>query len=173
LKALAESLPDTDFGDLAFERTTAEAVTLAVIGAETTMEAADIQEAMAGAYGEISAFIEERGLTPAGPPRAINHVWADGRYVFDAAIPVAESAEAEAPDAGDGEVQITASFTGEVLKITHTGSYEAMPVTYDKAQAFLTAHGHTPSGPPWDVWVSDPTEVPEAELITEIYFPLG
>jgi effector-binding domain-containing protein len=45
-------------------------------------------------------------------------------------------------------------------------------VTYDKLQAFMAARGYEANGAPWDEYVSDPGNTPEAELITNIYQPV-
>ncbi len=171
LKRLAESLPSADWSDLAVETLEVDPVTIAYVSGTSSQDSAEIGQAFAAAYGQIGAFMGQHSLTPAGQPLSINKSWDESGYVFDAGIPLASAPEMEISE--DSPVQIGETYGGQVLKVVHQGSYESLPATYDKIEAYLAAHGLEPTGPAWDQWISDPGDTPEAELITHIYHPLG
>ncbi len=62
---------------------------------------------------------------------------------------------------------------GRALKTIHTGNHDALEQHYEKIEAYMAAHGFEATGPPWDVWISDPGSTPEDELVTHAFFPLG
>ena len=69
-------------------------------------------------------------------------------------------------------ILLTKTYEGRVLKVTHTGPYRHLPVTYKKIAAYLVAHGVQQNGHAWDEWVDDPAAVPEAQLRTIIWVPI-
>ncbi len=170
LKRLAESLPQADWSDLKVESIEVEPVTFVYASGTSSQDSAAIGAAFAAAYGQVMAFLGEHGLAPAGQPISINKSWDEAGYAFDAGIPIASAPEAEVPE--DSPVQIGETYGGTVLKVVHTGAYDGLPATYDKIEAYRAAHGLEAAGPSWDEWVSDPSETPEAELITHVYLPL-
>lgn len=171
LKELAESLPPADWADLVAEITEVEPVMIAYVSGTSSQDSADIGQAFATSYGQVGAFLSQHQLAMAGPPISINTSWDESGYAFDAGIPVASAPEGEIPE--DSAVKIGSTYGGKVLKVVHTGSYESLPETYEKIEAYLAAHGLEATDRPWDQWVSDPEETPEEEVITHIYFPLG
>ena len=170
LKELAESLPQADFSDLTAETTETESMPIAFVSATTSQEPADIQQAFTDAYGQVGAFIAKNSLSPSGPPIAINTSWDENGYAFDAAMPIAAAPEGDIPE--DSTVQVGQTYAGKVLKVVHQGSYTEMEATYGKIEAYVAARGWKAADRPWDEWVSDPSQTPEAELITNIYFPI-
>ena len=172
LKQLAESLPQADFSDLEVETTEVTPQTIVFVSKETSQETPEVAAAFADAYGAIGSFLAQHGLTPTGPPLSINTDWqGDEGFAFDAAMTIAAAPEGELAE--DNPVQIRQTEGGQALRFVHTGSYEGLPETYEKIEAYIAAHGHDIDGYPWDVWVSDPGDTPEEELITEIYFPMA
>ncbi len=60
------------------------------------------------------------------------------------------------------------------LVVTHKGSYETLPQTYNQVMAWMTEHGAewAHDGPSVEHYVDDPTTTPEAELRTIIHIPV-
>ena len=54
----------------------------------------------------------------------------------------------------------------------HVGPYTGLPETYKIIDAFTAAHRLVANGRSWEVFVSDPGNTAEEELITEVYFPV-
>jgi effector-binding domain-containing protein len=54
----------------------------------------------------------------------------------------------------------------------HIGPYAGLVAAMDALRDWMKANGREPGGAPWELYVSDPDEVPASELRTEVYFPL-
>ncbi|MEM8932123.1 MAG: SRPBCC family protein [Acidobacteriota bacterium] len=170
LKALAESLPKDDFADLDAEVVTVEPANVAYITRTTSQDAGEIAAALGESYGAILGFLAGEGAQMAGAPISIHQSWEGDTYTFDAGMPfVGDLGEL----AEDAPVQVRETHGGKALKVVHLGSYHLLGETYDKAEAYIEAHGWELAGPAWDAYVDDPTTKPEAEVATHCYFPLA
>lgn len=167
LEAIAEALPKTDFADLVVEAVEVKAFPIAYLQATCGKDEQEIAATIGGAYAQVGTFMRMNGLRQVAPPITINVEWKD-RYVFEAAIPV--DREVEAPT--HGSVRIKKTYGGNVLKVVHRGAYREMGAIYDKLAAYIAAYGIERAGDPWDEYVSDPGNTPEAELITNVYQPV-
>lgn len=170
LKTLVEALPDTDFAGLEVEIIEAEPVLMAYAEGATSQDSEDISAALGAAYGKVGGFLAANGIEMAGPPLTVNKVWEEGRFEFDAGIPIAAAPEEISEES---EVKVGQTYAGKVAKVVHVGSYEGLEATYGKLEAWLAANGWESAGAPWDVWVSDPGNTPEEELITHIHWPIS
>ena len=54
----------------------------------------------------------------------------------------------------------------------HTGTYRQLGATHRKIAAYLAAAGLDRNGDAWETYISDPTRVPEAQLLTDVYYPV-
>jgi effector-binding domain-containing protein len=170
LRELAESLPDADFSDIEIEHLVVEPVEIAYLPTHSRPEPAALSEAMGAAYFEVLRFIDENGLQDAGAPLSITKTFVGAELLFDAAIPVRGITE-ETPRASDG-VRLGKTYGGPVIRVRHVGSYRDLSVTHRKIAAYLAALGIERNGDAWEAYVSDPGKVPEAELLTLIYYPV-
>lgn len=169
LRAIAESLPRIDFSDIEIERIVVDAMTIAYQPASSHPVPGAISEAMGDAYFEILNFIDAHGLTEAGAPLSILRSYSGANLVFDAAIPVRGVTE-ETPREAD-RVRIGRTYAGPVIRVRHVGSYRTLSTTHRKIAAYLATLGIERNGDPWESYVSDPTRVPENELLTYVYYP--
>ncbi len=170
LKRIAEELPKEDWSGLEIGISEVASTTIAYSTGDCGREPADIAAALAAAYGRVAGFISTNGLQMAGQPTAITNYWDDRGYGFDAGIPVSGS-----PTRGAGPnsaVRMGETYGGRVVKAKHVGPYTGLPETYDLITAFMVAHKLEANGRSWDVYVSDPGNTPESELVTEVYFPV-
>ena len=170
LKDLAESLPRTDFGDLDVEHVIVEPQQIAYLPTTSLPEPAAISEAMGKAYFEILSFIDARGLVEAGAPMSIVRGFAGSQLRFDAAIPVGGVTAETARDGAT--VKLGQTYSGPAIRVRHVGSYRQLGSTHRKIAAYLAALGLERNGDAWETYISDPTRVPEAELLTDIYYPV-
>ncbi|MBT8091857.1 MAG: SRPBCC family protein [Gammaproteobacteria bacterium] len=170
LKELAEGLPGEDFSDLQIEHMIAEPQQIAFIRATSVPQSAAIADAMRTAYFNILTFIDQQGLEEAGPPLSITRAYSGSSLTFDAAIPVRGMSEST-PGAG-GEVSLGSTYEGPVIRVRHNGSYRTLARTHRKIAAYLTAHGIERNGDAWEAYISDPSLVPEEELLTFVYYPV-
>ena len=44
--------------------------------------------------------------------------------------------------------------------------------THRKITAYLAAHGIERSGDAWESFINDPTTVDEADILTDVYYPI-
>ena len=137
-------------------------------GQAKASDGAAISAALGGAYQKLVTFAEENGLTISGAPLAItiSHNPA-GDWVFDAALPLAEKPDKPVAEA-DG-VKVGQTFAGRVVKLTHKGAYTTMVPSYGRIQAFTKESNLKEKGVSWEEYVSDPGEMQEADLLTNIY----
>ncbi len=170
LKDLAESLPGTDFSDIEIERVTVEAMRIAYRSAASIPEPSAISEAMGEAYFEILNFIDKHRLQEAGAPLSITRSFSGSQLLFDAAIPVRGVTESTPTD--DVTVKIGNTYAGVVIRVKHQGSYRTLSETHVKIAAYLAVLGIDRNGDVWESYISDPTKVVEAELLTYVYYPI-
>jgi AraC family transcriptional regulator len=55
----------------------------------------------------------------------------------------------------------------------HRGSYDGLPDAYDGLHEWIHAQGRDEGPGPWESYVDDPAEVGDAELRTEVIWPLA
>jgi effector-binding domain-containing protein/uncharacterized protein YndB with AHSA1/START domain len=170
LRDLAESMPRVDFSDLDIEEIVVAATEIAYLPATSRPEPGAISAAMGQAYFEILSFIDAHGLEEAGPPLSITRSFSGTKLFFDAAIPVDGPVDDVAPD--DGSVRIGHTYGGPVVRVAHVGPYRTLGTTHRKIAACLAALGIERNGDAWESYVSDPTRVPEEELLTYVYYPV-
>jgi effector-binding domain-containing protein len=60
----------------------------------------------------------------------------------------------------------------QALCALHKGPYPLVGEAYERITAYAAAHGMKLCGPPRELYLNDPAEVPESELLTEVQFPL-
>ncbi len=169
LKTLAEGLPTADIGALELEETRIESQPMVAMDSRSAATAEAKAQALAAAYTRIDAFIQGAELQASGAPVAATLSSDADTWMFRAGIPVTgplPKADAEGP------VSLSATPAGEVLKVTHTGPYASLGDTYAAIDAWSTLHKRELGEGSWEVYVSDPTTTPEADLVTKIYLPL-
>ena len=62
---------------------------------------------------------------------------------------------------------------GRYAHVFHRGPYDGVGAAYGLLFTWLAQQEIQPAGPPMEVYLSDPTETPEPELITEVQVPLA
>jgi effector-binding domain-containing protein len=170
LKRIAEELPKVDWSGLEIGITQVPSKTIAYFTGSSGRDADEISTALGAAYGRVAMFITANQLQIDGQPIAIANFWDDRGYGFDAGIPVsgtpARGAGPESP------VRMGETYGGRVVRAVHVGPYVGLVETYSIVEAFMIAHKLEANGRSWNVFVSDPGDTPEEELITEIYQPV-
>ncbi len=168
LKRFAESLPASDFSELEISRVEVAAQDILYVTTSSSQDPADIALVMADAYAEISAFINQAGISMTGSPMAITRAWEEGGYHFDAAIPV-DFVPAELT----GKISAGMSPSGSAIRAVHHGAYDRMMPTYEKLAAYMSAHGLNQGEVSWEHYISDPGSTAQQDMITYIYIMLG
>ncbi len=138
-------------------------------------EQVDVGAAFELHLANVADRIADLGGTPAGPPYARYHEFGPERADVEFGIPVAAPignlrplAECEPGEVGAGELP-----GGPAAVTLHVGRYPGLGAAYERLGAWIPAQGHTPGGAPWESYISDPTEVGEADLRTEVIWPVS
>jgi len=85
---------------------------------------------------------------------------------IEVAFPIAKKVD------GKSEIKCYELPGGKMAKIIHKGKYQDCAPTYEKLYKWIKEKGKTITGPTREVYLNDPCEVAEEELITEIYAPI-
>lgn len=123
----------------------------------------------------IAHRLADMGVEPAGPPYARYHEYGPETVDVEIGIPVA-SPVPNVPalaDAQPGELGSSELPGGRVAIVVHRGSYAGLPDAYERLEGWLAGQGGQAGGAPWELYVDDPSEVDEADLRTEICWPLA
>jgi polyketide cyclase/dehydrase/lipid transport protein len=171
LAALVADLPRTDFADLDYQFTEVSSVLVAYVGRESTLDRDAIDAAVARAFEEIQDFIVGTGLRQVGPRMTLTTAWdeTDGRYMFDAAIPI--DAVPGLTDSST-DVRVGQSYAGPVLQVAYRGPSAGIGPTYEMAESLLAAYGLESTERSFEEHRSDPDETRASEQLTILYFPL-
>ncbi len=167
LKKFAESLPVSDFSQMEIDRVDVFAQHVLFVTSHSSQDPTDIAIAMAAAYAEISAFMNQAGIVMTGQPMAITRSWEDGSYQFDAAIPI-DLIPAELT----GNIKSGLSPAGPAVRAVHHGAYDQMMPTYEKLAAYMSAHGLSQGTVSWEHYISDPGSTAQQDMITYVYIML-
>ena len=135
----------------------------------SSMKPDEISRVMAEAFGVIGAFIGRAGITPAGPPLAIYRSYKGDTLGFDVAMPVATADLEKA----EGEIKAGKTPACRALRTLHKGPYAKLRDTYGKLEAEMSKAGVPQPDFAWEIYLNDPDDTPDEELLTEIYMPIA
>ena len=127
---------------------------------------ATIAQAMGEAFGAIMAHVAAGGAQYAGPPFALYPGEMAEEFDVVLCMPVAPGAAA-----GTG-VEVEEVPGGTVVCTMHKGPYAGVGEAYGALQAWMAANGKRPGGAPREVYLNEPGAVPDAELLTEVDWPI-
>ncbi len=123
-------------------------------------------------YSELIAFMDKRGIAPAGAPFAYWHNMnseniSKGVFDMECGFPVRMRIE------GEGQIKASHLPGGKVITAIHIGPYEALAETYDKVQSWIQENGYQAKDDMWETYLTNPCEVPDkSEWMTEIFWPI-
>ena len=126
----------------------------------------DISEAMGRNFQAVGSAIAKQGAEIAGSPFARYHSFGD-EIDLEAGMPV------KSPITADGDVKPSQLPGGSVVLAVHAGPYESLGMTYDALEAWMTSTHRTPSGPPWEIYLTDPSNEPDpSKWLTQVIWPI-
>ena len=123
----------------------------------------------------VALRMDEVGAVMAGPPFARYHAFGPDRVDVELGAPIAAVPPDLAAVSGrpDGVIGASSLPGGEVAVAVHAGPYDTLAATYDGLRAAILAGGRIPGDAPWEVYLTDPAQVPDAaEWLTEVLWPL-
>lgn len=129
------------------------------------------QSEIAATLGEILpavfTYIQRAGIPLAGPPFARYLSMGPGLLTIEAGLAIAGPAQPE------GEIEVAELPGGPAAVATHVGAYDTLAQTHVAVERWISGHGHASAGAPWELYVTDPGEVPDpAEWRTEVFYPV-
>lgn len=128
--------------------------------------AGELPNVIGGAYGEIAAYMENKGMAFAGPPFVIYHNMDMEALDVEIGFPVARVIE------GEGRVKPGKIQGGRVASAMHTGPYETLENTYTELMDFVKEKGLTACEWMYETYLNSPEDTAIEDLKTEIFFPL-
>jgi len=126
------------------------------------------------AFTRLYGWMGKKGYSPSGPPvgvyfNAPGQV-PDDQLTWELRSPISKQVNLSGPDAqGLGVKRVSG---GQVATTMHKGSYENLGQTYGELTDWIMASDWEISGPPEEVYYSDPSQTPPEQLLTEIRFPV-
>jgi effector-binding domain-containing protein len=138
-----------------------------VISIKDSTDAMGISAKLGELYGELSVFMAmNEDLESAGMPLAFYHMYSEGKVILEAALPYSGEATAE------GRINVTETPAGKVIKGVNLGSYESTEAMHYAIDDFIKASQLEYRGACWEVYANDPTTVEEAEIETQLFYPV-
>jgi effector-binding domain-containing protein len=129
-------------------------------------------DGIAGAFDrllpDVMAHIQAHGERPAGPPLAIFHRYEPDGVDMEVgfALPLQGAVPSEPP------VEVHELPAGRAAVTWHHGPYSKLGEAHRAVTEWIAAEGHKEAGPPWELYWSNPSETPAAELRTEVGYPI-
>ncbi len=163
-KAYAESLPGEDFSQAEITRVQVAPLAVARV---TNLRAATpegVAEAVADAFGAISAWALRHDVEFQGQPFIITRHAAPGSEVYEAAVPIGR--DVLAPE--EGVVGYGETPSGQAACLLHRGSTLETLASYEQLNAWVRAHGLETTGISWEHYLSDPSITPSSSTSLEI-----
>ncbi len=131
-------------------------------------ELADIAKALGEALPSVFRYATESGIALVGPPFTRYRSWGPALLSIEAGLAVAPGAQ------GSGDIEVGELEAGPAATTVHTGPYDGLGDAHAAVQRWIEANGLTAGVAPWEVYLTDPGEVPNpAEWKTEIVWPLA
>jgi len=135
----------------------------------------EISKAIGEGLGAVFAHAHQHGLAIAGRPFARYLAVDPGSMTFEAGVAIAPPADAPAGHAPSdpNAVRIDALPGGFAAVTLHRGPYDRLHAAYAALERWIESEGLTVSGAPWEVYITDPTEVENpAEWETQVFWPV-
>ncbi|GAB4568876.1 MAG: hypothetical protein Tsb0020_22750 [Haliangiales bacterium] len=128
---------------------------------------AKIAEALGQILPAVFAYATQHNVPMLGPPITRYHGWGPGVITLEAGIPVAPGAT------GSGDIAVTTVDACNAAVAIHTGPYEGLADAHAAIELYLHEHGLRVAGPPFEVYLTDPGEVPDpADWKTRVVWPI-
>lgn len=133
------------------------------------MDPDTIAREMNSAFVDVLSFMQRLGIKQVGPPLSVYNSFDPELLTFRSGFMVLREDLARA----DGEVKAAKTPAGTVLHFRHEGSYKALRDDYARMLEHVARLGRQIDAPTWEVFLNNPDQVPEDELLTDVYSVLA
>ena len=128
----------------------------------------DMQSALADIFPSIFMYATKSGITMVSQPLTRYLSWGPGLLSIEAGIAVAPGA------VGEGDIKVGELPGGDAAVTIHKGPYDGLREAYSALERWMADNGRKPGGAPWEVYLTDPGEVPNPkEWQTKVAWPLA
>ncbi len=162
-----QSKPNIKGANMSYEITKKTVDEVAFLYMRSSVKPEEIATALANSLVPVFQFATAQGIPFAGYPTARYVSFGPGLVIIEAGMPVAGAA------AGEGEILLGSLVGGEIVSTIHKGPYDSLNEGHAAIQQWMIENNLESGGAPWEVYITDPGEVPDpAEWLTEIIHPL-
>ena len=126
----------------------------------------DLPQVLGRGHGTIAQYLGTLGEHPIGAPFSAYY----NMDMQDLDVEIGFPVSRELP--GSGEIQASQIPGGKLATCLYTGPYSEMEPAYTALMQWMAEKGHEATGVAYEMYLSDPGEVPPEELQTLIVFPL-
>lgn len=123
-------------------------------------------------FGRVFAHLGAAGIDPVGAPFAVFYQAPDADTEGDIAmaVPIAAPFTVES---GDIDITIVELPAGPTALIVHQGSYASLGDSYAALAEWIAENGRQIVGPARETYMNSPADTAEADLLTEVLFPIN
>jgi len=121
-------------------------------------------------YQEIVKWLRQKQLKIVGPPFGWFYDNPEKVPAYKLRSEVGFPFEGEAKP--EGKIEIKKIPAQEVLYTVHKGPYMEVGPAYAALFKYANEKGYTPLGCPMEIYLNDPAQVKESELLTEVQLPI-
>lgn len=147
---------------------TLEATPILYVSRRVRHDKDEIAKALGECFQAVFGFAMQKGFALAGRPLCRVREFSPGGMTLEAAMSVASPCE------GDGEIRAGTLPAGPVVSTVHFGPYDQLSQAHAAIEEWLEKNGVSPAGDPWEVYLTDPGEVPDpSEWQTEVIRPIA
>jgi len=119
-------------------------------------------------FGRVIGFLGSQGVEPIGAPFTIFHTAPEGDAPGDISLCVPIAGPLESYDGiNSEEIQ-----EGTVVSVIHRGPYDEMGGAYASVASWIHERGHSTTGPSREIYLNNPSDVADVDLLTEIQWPI-
>ena len=126
-----------------------------------------IGERIGAGFDVLTEHAAKTGAQWAGPPFILYPETCEDEYEIVICMPVAPGAT------GGEDVALEEISGGRVATTMHVGPYPEVGKAYAALQKWMTDNGCRPAGAPREIYLNEPGKVPDAELLTEVDWPIA
>jgi len=139
------------------------------------MENLDLGALYGKSFPLVAQTVGQHGGVPAGAPFGLYHQWGPDVVDVEVGFPVAGVVDGlpALADAAPGKPGNSSLPGGRVVSATHRGSYAGLADFNSQLHTWIEREGLEITGGLWESYVDDPGKVPEAEVRTEIFWPVA
>ena len=128
---------------------------------------AEVSAQLAQMLPAVFQYAMKQGIEMVGPPATVYTEHGPGMVSFHAGMPVKAGAT------GADGIEVCVFPAGNAAVTIHNGSYDGLGDAHAAVEQYLHEHGLTKSGPPREVYLTDPGEVPNPDdWKTQVIWPV-